>query len=89
MKRDDSGRIRLKPRLGCSWGRIGRRLTRENTKAVGLPQAEVAEQLRPYRPKADKQREHDGRKIRPKPRLRCNWSSIGRRLTSTEGTRAV
>ena len=41
-----------------------------DTKTVGAAEAEAAEQLvGSYRPKADKQRGKEGRKIRPKPRL--------------------
>ena len=51
--------------------------------------AEVAEKRGPYRPKANKQRGHDGRKIRLTTRLRCGWGRIGRRLAISEGTKAV
>ena len=48
-------------RLRCSWGRIGRRLTSsEATRALGSAYAEAAEQLGPYRSKADKQQSQEG-----------------------------
>ena len=58
-------------------------------RAVVSAEAEVAEKRGPYRPKANKQRGHDGRRIRLKSRLRCTWGRIGRRLTSSEFTKAV
>ena len=90
-KRGHEGRrIGPKPRLRCCMSRIGLTLTTsEHTRAVGSAEAEAAEQLGPYRPKADKQRSHDGRRIRPKPNATFSWGRIGRRLTSTEATMAV
>jgi len=66
----DGRRITPKPRLQCSWGRIGLRLISSlSTRAVGSAEAEATELVGLFRPKNDKQRGHDGRKIRPKPRL--------------------
>ena len=63
-------RIRPKPRLRFSMSRISLTLTTsERTRAVGSAEAEGAEQLGPYGPKIDKQRGHDGREIKQKPRL--------------------
>ena len=56
---------------------------------MGSAEAEAAEQLGPNRPKANKKRGHDARRIRRRPGLRCNRGRIGRRLTNSEGTRAV
>ena len=47
---------------------------------------EVAAQLGSCRPKADKQRNHDGRRMRPQPMLRCSWGRIGHGMTNSEGT---
>ena len=65
-------KIMLKPRLRCSWFRIGRRLIGSvGKRAVASAEAEAAEPLGLCTPKAYKQRVDDGHKIRPKPKLRC------------------
>ena len=83
-------KISVKPRLQFSLGRIGRRLINsEGMRAVKSAKAEAVEQLGPIRPKAGKQRCHDGRRIRPRPRMRFSWSRISLTLTCSEGMRAV
>ena len=90
-KRGHNGRrIMPKPRMRCSWGRIGRRLTSSVvTRAVGSAEAEAPEQVGPYRPKTDKHRGHDCRINRPQPRLPSSYGRVGLRLTSSEDQRAV
>ena len=68
-------------RLPSSWDRIGRRLTSSEAKmAVQSAEAEAVEQVEQYR---------HGRRIRPKPMMRCSCGRKGRRLTSSEATMAV
>ena len=52
-------------------------------------EAEASVDLDPSRPEADKQLGHDGRRINPKPRLRCPGGCVGRRLTTRKASRAV
>ena len=83
-------KIKLKPRLRCTKSRIGQRLACSvGTRAVGSAEAETSEQLGPCTLKDDKQRGHNGRRNMPKPRMRCSWGRIDRRLTSSVVTRAV
>ena len=83
-------KIRFKLRLRCTKSRIGRRLASSvGTRAVGSAEAETIEQLGPCTLKGDKQRAHNGRRIMPKTRLRSSWGRKGRRLTNSEGKRAV
>ena len=56
---------------------------------MGSAKAEAAEKRGSCKPKAEKQRGHEGRRIGPKPRLRCSISRIGLTLTTSERTRAV
>ena len=66
----DGCRITPKPRLQCSWGRIGLRLISSVSKrAVGSAEADATEHVGLFRPKNDKQRGHDGPINWPKPRL--------------------
>ena len=56
---------------------------------MGLALAEGAEQLEQKKPKADKERGHEGRRIRSKPNAAVQLGRIGRRLTRSEATMAM